>query len=82
MKSLNKVLQNGCKHPQNNFIELIYNYTNAYCEILCFKNLNFQIGRSRPISSGFLAIFDSISLNKVLNKVQNGCKYPKNSFLI
>ena len=35
-------LNNGCKYPQNNFSELIYNYnyTNVYCEILRFKNLN------------------------------------------
>ena len=32
-------LNNGCKYPQNNFSELIYN-SNAYCEILRFKNLN------------------------------------------
>ena len=27
--SLNKVLQNGCKCPQNSFIELICGHTNA-----------------------------------------------------
>ena len=39
-----KVLQNGYKYPKNkkkvlqSVIELIYNFTNAYCEILCLKN--------------------------------------------
>ena len=33
------LLQNGYKSPKNNLIDLIYNFTNAYCEILCFKNV-------------------------------------------
>ena len=34
-----KVLQNGYKYPKNNAIELIYNFTNVYCKIWCFKNV-------------------------------------------
>ena len=37
-----KVLQNVHKYPQNNVIELIYNFTNAFCEIWCFKNVRFS----------------------------------------
>ena len=49
MKNLNKVLHNGRKYPQDNFFELIYNYTNAYCEILY---LNFLMISPKWLISG------------------------------
>ena len=73
--SLNKVLQNGCKCPQNSFIELICGHTNAYCWVLCFKSLDFlaisskwPISPQRPISfkkcSSFFTYFVSIPVRQ------------------
>ena len=73
MNYVKKVLQNGFKYPKNNVVELIYNFTNAYCEI-CFKNV---------LQNG--CCFDKIGRCHVDEIGRENCftgyKYPKNNLI-
>jgi len=73
------LLQNGYKSPKNNLIDLIYNFTNAYCEILCFKNVlqngccHFdEIGRENCFTCFSLFV---APVKKIKFKIENNVNY-------
>ena len=93
MNYVKKVLQNGHKYPKNNIIELIYHFTNVYCEICCHgrsggfdglftKNVykNVSISPLRLVSPlRRLEIEIEKNVNYEKKVLQNGCKYTQDS---
>ena len=79
-----KVLQNVHKYPQNSVIELIHYFTNAFCEIWCFKNGFDKIGLKNyygaPPPPEFGRAISADDSSKLVFRpfvLQNGCKYTQ-----